>query len=64
MANPRNEVQAYYKKMDSACPNIAKYGRNLNLLYLNGQLDPCYHRDIQLTQIQKILLRKIRRISC
>ena len=58
MANPRNEAQAYYKKMDSACPNIAKYGRNLNLLYLNGQLDPCYHRDIQLTQIKKILLRK------
>lgn len=58
MASPKNEAQAYYKKMDSSCPNIAKYSRNLNLLHISGQLDPCYHREVPLTQIQKILLRK------
>lgn len=58
MANPKSMAQAYYKQMDKACPNIAKYSRNLNLLWLNGQLDPCYHRNIPLAQIQKILLRK------
>lgn len=58
MANSRNEALAYYKKMDNTCPNIAKYSRNLNLLWLKGQLDPCYHRDTLLIQIQKTLLRK------
>ena len=44
--------------MDTACPTIAQYGRNLNLLHLNGLLDACYYRDDIITQIQKIMMRK------
>ena len=28
------------------------------LLFLNEKLDPCYHRDLEIAQIQQILLRK------
>lgn len=40
------------------CPTLEKVGRNLTLMYLEGKLDPCYHRDAPITSIQKILLRK------
>ena len=41
-----------------SCPTLEKVGRNLTLMYLDGKLDPCYHRDAPITSIQKILLRK------
>lgn len=41
-----------------SCPTLEKVGRNLTLMYLDGKLDPCYHRDVPITSIQKILLRK------
>ena len=40
------------------CPNLEQVGRNLTLAYMDGKLDPCYHRDAPITSIQKILLRK------
>lgn len=49
---------AYYKQTDESCRTLSSFSRNLNLAYLNGQLDPCYHRDMEIIQIQKILLRK------
>ncbi len=58
MTKSRNDARAYYINMNDNCPTIAKYSRNLNLLYLDGQIDCCYYRDITITQIQKILLRK------
>ncbi len=48
----------YYTQTDKSCPTLSTFSRNLNLAYLNGQLDPCYHRDMEIIQIQKILLRK------
>lgn len=41
-----------------SCPTLDKVGRNLTLMYLNGKLDTCYHRDNAIISIQKILLRK------
>lgn len=58
MTHPEKMALTYYKKMDEECPTIAQYSRNLNLLYLNGLLDACYHREDYIDQIQKILLRK------
>lgn len=58
MANPRTTAHAYYERTDETCPSVAKYSRNLTRLHLEGRLDACYHRDIPITQIQKILLRK------
>lgn len=56
--NARDELIKMYTKFDNEVETISKYSRNLNLLYLKGQLDPCYHRDNLLVSVQKILLRK------
>lgn len=56
--NPREEMIKAYEKFNKSVPTVSQYSRCLNLLYLNGQLDPCYHRDNLLVSIQKILLRK------
>lgn len=56
--NPREEMKEIYERFNRNVPTIAQYSRCLNLLYLKGQLDPCYHRDGLLVSIQKILLRK------
>lgn len=58
MTHPEKMALTYYKQVDTECPTIAKYSRNLNLLYLNRSLDPCYCREAYIDQIQKILLRK------
>ena len=58
MTHAEKMALTYYKQVDTECPTIAKYSRNLNSLYLNGLLDPCYHRESYIEQIQKILLRK------
>lgn len=58
MTKSQNDARTYYMNTNDSCPTIAKYGRNLNLLYLDGRIDRCYHRDDTITQIQKILLRK------
>lgn len=58
MTHAEKMAFTYYKQVDTECPTIATYSRNLNLLYLNGLLDPCYHREACIEQIQKILLRK------
>ena len=58
MSNVKKEMRELYKKFNGTVPTIAKYSRCLNLLYLNDELDPCYHRDNLLVSIQKILLRK------
>lgn len=58
MTHSEKMALTYYKQVDTECPNIAKYSRNLNLLYLNHSLDPCYGREAYIEQIQKILLRK------
>lgn len=56
--NAKETVISLLEKFDKQASAISKYGRNLNLLYLKGQLDPCYHRDQLLVSMQKILLRK------
>ncbi len=56
--NAKETVISLLEKFDKQVSAISKYGRNLNLLYLKGQLDPCYHRDQLLVSMQKILLRK------
>ena len=58
MTQAEKKALTYYQQMDTACPTIAQYGRNLNLLHLNGLLDACYYRDDIITQIQKIMMRK------
>ena len=54
----REEMVKAYESFNKQVPNIAKYSRCLNLLYLKDQLEPCYYRDNILVSIQKILLRK------
>ena len=54
----RKAVIANYQQMNSRCPNLARYARNLNLLYMEDKIDPVYHRDKELVDMQKILLRK------
>ena len=56
--NAREELKEIYKRFNRSVEVIPKYSRCLNLLYLEGQLDPCYHRDQTLVSMQKILLRK------
>lgn len=58
MTQAEKKALTYYQQMDTACPTIAQYSRNLNLLHLNGLLDACYYRDDIITQIQKIMMRK------
>jgi ATP-dependent Clp protease ATP-binding subunit ClpC len=58
MTHAEKMALAYYQQMDNACPTVAQYSRNLNLLYLNDLLDACYHREEIITQIQKLLMRK------
>ena len=58
MLNYREEVITLLEKFDKTVPSIAKFSRNLNLLYLKDQLDPCYHRENIIVAMQKILLRK------
>lgn len=58
MANERRTLRTVYTQASESCPTIAKYGRNLNLSYLDGRLDPCCHREQILQTIQKTLLRK------
>lgn len=52
----KTEFRRFVNNM--SCPTLEKVGRNLTLMYLDGKLDPCYHRDVPITSIQKILLRK------
>ena len=52
----KTEFRRFVNNM--SCPTLDKVGRNLTLMYLDGKLDPCYHRDTPITSIQKILLRK------
>ena len=56
--SPKEELKEIYERFNRTVPTISQYSRCLNLLYLNGQLDPCYHRDNLLISMQKILLRK------
>lgn len=58
MKNYREEVKAILEKFNKTVPSIARYSRCLNLLYIDGKLDPCYHRDNTIVAMQKILLRK------
>lgn len=58
MTQAERKALTYYQQMDTACPTIAQYSRNLNILHLNGLLDTCYYRDDIITQIQKIMMRK------
>lgn len=58
MKDYKNEVKELYERFDKTVPSIAKFSRNLNLLYVKDELDPCYHRDGLLVSMQKILLRK------
>lgn len=58
MTQAEKKALTYYQQMDTVCPTIAQYSRNLNLLHLNGLLDACYYRDDIITQIQKIMMRK------
>lgn len=58
MTHGEMRAAAYYQRVDRECPTIAQYSRNLNLICLDGLLDPCYHREEDIKQIQKILLRK------
>ena len=59
MTHAERFALSYYQQVDKACPTVAQYSRNLNLLYLQGLLDGCYNRDDIITQIQKILMRII-----
>lgn len=58
MTHAERFALSYYQQVDKACPTVAQYSRNLNLLYLQGLLDGCYNREDIITQIQKILMRK------
>lgn len=53
------EAQDYYDNMNRVCPNLAKYGRNLNLLATRDDaLAPCFSREKEIVEIQKILMRR------
>lgn len=58
MTQAEKKAITYYQQMDTACPTVAQYSRNLNLLYMNGLLEACYYRDDIITQIQKIMMCK------
>ena len=58
MANMEKKAEKYYLSIDQKCPVIAKHSRNLNLCYVTGKLDPCYHRDGLIQTIQRLLMRK------
>lgn len=52
------EVHNYYLEADKKHSRLARFSRNLNWCYVQGKLDPCYHREDVIHTIQKILLRK------
>lgn len=53
------EVKNYYNGMDKRCKSLAEYSRNLSLLAVeeNG-LVPCFFREKEIIEIQKILMRR------
>lgn len=65
MARKKNEMDRaidralrYMNAIEGKCPTLTKCGRNLTRLALQGKLDKVYHRDTEIINIQKILLRK------
>ena len=58
MANYKKMVRDDLKAMDSKCPALLRHGRNLNLAYMDGKLEPCFHREDLIRSIQRLLLRK------
>ena len=58
MATEKRTALTIYKNEDKTNATISKFGKNLNLAYLAGKLDPCCHRDEVMQLIQKTMLRK------
>ena len=58
MATEKRTALTIYKNEDKTNATISKFGKNLNLAYLAGKLDPCCHRDEVMQHIQKTMLRK------
>lgn len=54
----RNEFLSTALAVSRNCPTLAKAGRNLTALYLEGKLDEVYNREHEIASIQRILLRK------
>lgn len=54
----KTTLLSYAKSISKNCPTLAQNGRNLTEMYYQGKLDPCYHRDGIIINMQKILLRK------
>lgn len=54
----KREYEQSLKYLDRACPSVAKYSRNLNLLALKGELNPTYNREKEVAEIKTVLLRR------
>ncbi len=44
--------------VESQCPTLRKYGRDLTVLAAQGKIDPVFHRDAEVRRIIQILLRR------
>lgn len=54
----KSEILTRATALSRACPTLAANGRNLTEMYLEGRLDRVYHRELEIDNIQRILLRK------
>ena len=62
MANPtkkiKNEEIARLDSMNRRLSDLSKYGRNLNLQALSGDIAPVFNRESEVESIMKLLLRR------
>ena len=58
MKTVKKALRNYYQSVNKGSADLSTCCRNLNLLYVEGKLTPCYNRQEEVTQILKILLRR------
>ena len=58
MGNYKKMVRDELTSMDKKCPLLLRHSRNLNLAYMDGKLEPCFHREDLIRSVQRLLLRK------
>ncbi len=47
-----------FQRIESQCPTLRKFGRDLTVQAAQGRLDPVFHRDAEVRRVIQILLRR------
>ena len=47
-----------FQRIESQCPTLRNYGRDLTVQAAKGRIDPVFHRDAEVRRVLQILLRR------